>query len=589
MSNPGSNTTFVQGTVITSGWLNAINDFFYDLFEASTTPAEARDALGLTDGTANLVLNNLTVEGDLTVEGALTVEGESTFEGDATFLGDVDMSSATSVTYLDGSITTNDLSEDVLNLILSSTSSSGGGGIASGDGRLSLASGVKVMLTDYTGITSIYYVGGLILTLNEGSGAFSPFSIGEISQALSDTNYSPAASSASKAYDIFGWKSTLTVSSITRSSTTATVTTSASHNITTGAVVFIAGADQEEYNGYQTLTAGSGTTFTFTVAGAPTTPATGTITAATARISRGPEWRNRGQAITGATNATPVVLTCNSHGFSNGDLVTVENVGGNTGANGTYVAASVSANNITLTGSVGNGVYITGTGSVAGRGVGAGTTEIEELGNSYVNTVAITNGPTAQMGTYLGTIVTNGSNQLDWKLGSIAVGGGPAWLGVWNVSNSVTFEVTVTEATASWTMGAGSRTFGPTNGSSSNRISFVRGLNLAGVSASQSICVQPGAGTGAGCTIAADSTTEAMQGQQGALASVTGAVGGIFNTSIVANARGNTFFGFHFLQGMEENSASVPASTQATPVFAGNLNGAHTGLYGVVLNARLTQ
>jgi hypothetical protein len=482
------------------------------------------------------------------------------------------------------------LNEELNNYLLSLGGGGGGssGGVASGDGRLSLDPDEKVMLTDVTGVTSIYYVGGLILTLNDGGGSFSPFNIGTLSQALSDTTYSPAASAASKVYDIFGWKDTMSVTSMTRSGSTVTVTTSGNHNITTDAIVYIAGADQAEYNGYQTLTAGSTNTFTFTVSTTPATPATGTITAATGRISRGPAWRNGGQAVTGATNATPIVLTVTSSGLSDGDIVTVENVGGNTAANGEW-EVTVSGNNVTLVGSAGNGSYVSNTGSIAARGTGTATTELEALGSSYVNAYDITNGPDAQMGTYLGTIVTNASNQLDWKLGSIATGGGEAWLGLWNVSNQVTFEVVVTEATASWTMGAGARTFGPMNSSTSNRISFVRGFNLSGVSAAQSICVQPGAGTGAGCTIAADSVLEAWQGQQGVLASCTGAPGGIFNTSVVANGRGNNFFGFHFLQGMEENSASVPASTAATPVFAGNLNNAHTGLYGVVLSARLTQ
>lgn len=70
------------------------------------------------------------------------------------------------------------------------------------------------------------------------------------------------------------------VSSITRSGTTATVTTSAAHNLRTGmSNVVIAGANESDYNGTYTVTVTGPTTFTYTVANSPTTPATGTITA----------------------------------------------------------------------------------------------------------------------------------------------------------------------------------------------------------------------------------------------------------------------------------------------------------------------
>lgn len=56
-----------------------------------------------------------------------------------------------------------------------------------------------------------------------------------------------------------------------------------------------------------------------------------------------------GQAITGATNATPIVVTSASHGLSNGDLVANFSVGGNTAANGVFRVANVAANTYELT------------------------------------------------------------------------------------------------------------------------------------------------------------------------------------------------------------------------------------------------
>jgi len=55
------------------------------------------------------------------------------------------------------------------------------------------------------------------------------------------------------------------------------------------------------------------------------------------------------KAITGATNATPIVITATSHGFSNGDFVYIDAVGGNLSANGIYKTANVAANTFELT------------------------------------------------------------------------------------------------------------------------------------------------------------------------------------------------------------------------------------------------
>lgn len=72
---------------------------------------------------------------------------------------------------------------------------------------------------------------------------------------------------------------TVTVSSITRTGSTATATTSSAHGYTTGQRVTIAGADQADYNGTFEVTVTGATTFTFSVSNSPTTPATGALTA----------------------------------------------------------------------------------------------------------------------------------------------------------------------------------------------------------------------------------------------------------------------------------------------------------------------
>ena len=69
-------------------------------------------------------------------------------------------------------------------------------------------------------------------------------------------------------------KLTFPVTSITRSSTTATVTTPKKHGFVTGQKVIVSGATQTAYNGEKTITVASTTTFTYTVSGSPATPAT---------------------------------------------------------------------------------------------------------------------------------------------------------------------------------------------------------------------------------------------------------------------------------------------------------------------------
>lgn len=73
--------------------------------------------------------------------------------------------------------------------------------------------------------------------------------------------------------------SSKSVSTITRSGTTATVTTATAHTLNDGDPVKLSGATQTEYNGVFQAQVVSSTVFNIQVAGNPTTPATGTILA----------------------------------------------------------------------------------------------------------------------------------------------------------------------------------------------------------------------------------------------------------------------------------------------------------------------
>lgn len=71
----------------------------------------------------------------------------------------------------------------------------------------------------------------------------------------------------------------LAVTSITRVGSIATLTTTLDHGIASNVPVTISGANETEYNGTVNITVTGLDTFIYTVAGSPTTPATGTILA----------------------------------------------------------------------------------------------------------------------------------------------------------------------------------------------------------------------------------------------------------------------------------------------------------------------
>lgn len=94
------------------------------------------------------------------------------------------------------------------------------------------------------------------------------------------------------------------------------------------------------------------------------------------------------KAITGATNATPIVVTSNAHGYENGDTVFITGVGGNTAANGYRIVQNVTANTYELTtlagvNVAGNGAYTSG--GTATRYFGGGRFQTLAVGESFTD------------------------------------------------------------------------------------------------------------------------------------------------------------------------------------------------------------
>jgi hypothetical protein len=103
--------------------------------------------------------------------------------------------------------------------------------------------------------------------------------------------------------------SSLAITSISRASSTATVTTTAAHNLPNGSTVTISGATQTEYNVTTTITVTGTTTFTYTVSGTPATPATGTPVYAYTSVLFGPFAISSSSAV---GNVATVTLPANS-------------------------------------------------------------------------------------------------------------------------------------------------------------------------------------------------------------------------------------------------------------------------------------
>jgi hypothetical protein len=77
-------------------------------------------------------------------------------------------------------------------------------------------------------------------------------------------------------------------------------------------------------------------------------------------------------SVSNATNATPIqITTTEEHGFADGSTVTISGVEGNTAANGTFVISVVDALNFTLDSSIGTADYTEG-GAVSQASVGSG-------------------------------------------------------------------------------------------------------------------------------------------------------------------------------------------------------------------------
>jgi hypothetical protein len=112
--------------------------------------------------------------------------------------------------------------------------------------------------------------------------------------------------------------------------------------------------------------------------------------------------------------------------------------------------------------------------SATARGTGAGTSELTRIKGILLNSVAITNGPAANRGTFVGSVRSNGSSTLDWHPGGSASGGTAALLHVWNMYNRCRIAAIVIDSGTNYTYT--SSTWRACRGGTGMRVNFLSGL-----------------------------------------------------------------------------------------------------------------
>lgn len=224
-------------------------------------------------------------------------------------------------------------------------------------------------------------------------------------------------------------------------------------------------------------------------------------------LVRGPRWR-KAQTFT-VTSASPGVFTTSgNHGFYEGQPIFLETTGAlytGLAVLTVYFVHVVSSTTFNVSTSMVNliaGTYVNTSGSQSGvhtvatfvqeRGTGAGTTELETLQGIPVNKVAITNGPAARCGTFVGTIQTDANSQANWEPGGAAAGGTAALLHVWNMYNRTIVRGSIRDTSDTWNYTTAQARV--VNGSAGNRVNAVSGLQEDFLQARYSVAAQNGTG-----------------------------------------------------------------------------------------------
>ena len=199
------------------------------------------------------------------------------------------------------------------------------------------------------------------------------------------------------------------------------------------------------------------------------------------------------------------------------------------------------------------------TGTAWTNGTTRSADTIERLNGRWVNSTthtmrygaASTVSVTAQRGTYVGTMRTTGTaGTTTMEFGGEALNGDPGFLYLWNMYNRVPASIQSLDDTDSWTYATAA--WRSANASTTNRVSFVRGLDEDSVHAVYDAVVNPGGAQNAVLSIGLDSTTAPATG-----AAMNIAIQGVTAGGNRAHYVGYPGLGLHFLQALEYQSAGT--------------------------------
>jgi len=185
--------------------------------------------------------------------------------------------------------------------------------------------------------------------------------------------------------------------------------------------------------------------------------------------------------------------------------------------------------------------------SATARGTGAGTTELQRVNGVLVNKVAITNGPAAGYGTYVGSVMSDGSSQLNWIVGGVASNGTAAVLGVWNLYNRVIAAGLIGDNSGTWTYSTA--TWRAAHGSNSMRVTLLAGISEDAIDVDYNSAATNTSGVAVSCGVALDSTSTVNS-------TSTAAVAGTNTISLGGEYAAIVPLGQHFYQAVEWSTAT---------------------------------
>jgi len=196
--------------------------------------------------------------------------------------------------------------------------------------------------------------------------------------------------------------------------------------------------------------------------------------------------------------------------------------------------------------------------SSSSRGTGAGTTELQQTNGLWTNknSITLTNGSSsyssisAGQATYVGSVYMTANGQTGMQFTPAAASGGSNnILGLYNAYNRINTKSVEQESTSSWTYS--SSTVRAANNSSSNKISFVDGLQQSFIDASYEMYMSAG-GAGGGIGLQIDSSTSCSVIEFNAPSAAS---------SIMAHDDYKPVLGLHSVYAVEANGNNTTTST----------------------------